>query len=70
MDRGLWTGDREVGERRAEEVEGVAEIGFVDGAGFYGEGESVGVGGDADGGDLQQFLLKVLSPELLGIFDF
>ena len=54
----------EVFERTPQKVEGVAEVGFFDGAGFDGEGEGVGIGGDADGGDFQQFLLKVLSPEL------
>jgi len=46
-----------------EEVEGVAEIGFYDRAGFVGEGEGVGVGGDRDGGDFEQLLLDVSASE-------
>ncbi len=63
---GGWRRDgrRRGGEGGAKEVEGVAEVGFFEGAGFKGESQRVWVGGDADGGDFQQFRLKVLSAEL------
>ncbi len=70
-DRRLWTGDLwgGVGQRGVQDIKRVAEVGFFEGAGFEGEGERVGVGGDADGGDFQQFRLKVFSTERR-IFDF
>ena len=46
-----------------QQIQGFAEIGFLQGAGFEGEGEGVGVGGDGDGGDFQQLLLEVFAAE-------
>src|SRR5216684_3192998 len=48
-----------------EEIQGIFEIGFLDGAGFVGEGEGVWVGGDGDGGDLEEFLFEVTTTEAL-----
>ena len=52
-------------EGEADEVGEIAEIGFLDGDGFYTERQGVWVGGDGDGGDFEEFLCDLLSPELL-----
>jgi len=41
----------------AEEIGEIAEIGFFESAGFQTEGQGIGIGGDGDGGDFQEFLL-------------
>ena len=54
---------------RAQEVKRVAEVGFLDRAGFVREGESVWICRDGNGGDFEEFLLEVATAGL-GIFDF
>ena len=44
------------------------EVGFFDGTGLVRESEGVWVGGDADGGDFEEFLLEVAAADR--IFDF
>ncbi len=44
------------GGQVGEEGGGFAEVGTVEGAGFGGEDQGVGVGGYGDGGDFEEFL--------------
>jgi hypothetical protein len=47
-----------------EDFEDVAEVRFGDSAGFVGECEGVGIGGDANGGHFKRFLFEVLRGSL------
>ena len=47
----------------AEEIGGLFEVGFFDGAGFEGEGQGVWICRDADGGDFEEFLLEIAAAE-------
>ena len=50
-------------QREPDQVGEITEIGFFDGTGLEAKGEGVWVGGDADRGNFQEFLLKEAAAE-------